>query len=106
MQSPLANIPPVAKNLLIINILCFIPSLYYSHGFAGSSDPVAEYFGVYYFNSPSFKPFQLITYMFLHGGWAHIIFNMFALYSFGTVVEYIMGSKRFLAFYFICGLGA
>ncbi|MDB4924802.1 rhomboid family intramembrane serine protease [Mucilaginibacter sp.] len=106
MQSPLANIPPVAKNLLIINILCFIPSLYYSHGFAGNSDPVAEYFGVYYFNSPSFKPFQLITYMFLHGGWAHIIFNMFALYSFGTVVEYIMGSKRFLAFYFICGLGA
>jgi membrane associated rhomboid family serine protease len=106
MQSPLANMPPVVKNLLIINIICFLPSLYYSHGFAGNSDPVAEAFGVYYFDSPHFRPWQIITYMFLHGGWAHIIFNMFALYSFGTVIEYIMGSKRFLAFYFICGLGA
>jgi membrane associated rhomboid family serine protease len=106
MQSPFANMPPVSKNLLIINILCFIPSLYYSHGFSGAADPVAEHFGVYYFNSPLFRPWQIITYMFLHGGWAHIIFNMFALYSFGTVVEYVMGSKRFLAFYFICGIGA
>jgi membrane associated rhomboid family serine protease len=106
MQSPFANLPPVSKNLLIINILCFLPSLYYSHGFSGTADPVGEAFGVYYFNSPFFKPYQIITYMFLHGGWAHIIFNMFALYSFGAVIEQIMGSKKFLSFYFICGIGA
>jgi membrane associated rhomboid family serine protease len=106
MQSPFANLPPVVKNILIINIICFIPSLYYSHNFAGNSDPIAEHFGVYYFNSPLFKPWQLITYMFLQGSWMHIIFNMFALYSFGGIVEYVMGSKRFLAFYFICGIGA
>lgn len=106
MQSPLANIPPVVKNLLIINVLCFLPSLYYSHGFSGNADPIGELFGVYYLGSPSFRAWQPITYMFIHGGWTHIIFNMFALYSFGTAVEYIMSSKRFVAFYFICGLGA
>lgn len=106
MQSPFANISPVVKNLLIINIICFLPSLYYSHGFAGDIDPIAQNFGVYYFDSPFFKPWQVITHMFVHGGWAHIIFNMFALFSFGSIVEYVMSSKRFLAFYFICGLGA
>jgi len=106
MQSPFSNLPPVLKNLLIINILCFIPSLYYSHGFSGVADPVGEHFGVYYFNSPMFRPWQLITYMFLHGGWEHIIFNMFALYSFGAILEYTMTSQKFLAFYFICGIGA
>jgi membrane associated rhomboid family serine protease len=105
MQSPFSNLPPVVKNLLIINIICFLPSLFYSHNFAGY-DPVGANFGVYYFDSPLFKPWQLVTYMFLHGGWMHIIFNMFALYSFGTAVEYIMGSKRFFNFYFICGFGA
>lgn len=106
MQSPFANLPPVVKNLLIINIICFLPSLYFSHGFNGNGDPIASLFGVYYFNSPNFKVWQVITYMFMHGGWAHIFFNMFALYSFGGAVEYLMGSKRFLNFYFICGLGA
>lgn len=107
MRSPFENMPPVVKNLLIINILCFLPSLFYSRNFADPGfDPVASMFGVYYFDSPLFKPWQLVTYMFLHGGWAHIIFNMFALYSFGTAIEYIMGSKRFFNFYFICGFGA
>ena len=107
IQSPFANLPPVVKNLLIINILVFLPSIYYSHNFADPNfDPVASMFGVYYFNSPNFRIWQLITYMFVHGGWTHIIFNMFALYSFGTPIEYIMGSKKFFNFYFICGLGA
>ena len=107
MRSPFENVPPVVKNLLIINILCFLPSLFYSRNFADPGfDPVATNFGVYYFASPLFKPWQLVTYMFLHGGWAHIIFNMFALYSFGTAIEYTMGSKRFFNFYFICGFGA
>jgi membrane associated rhomboid family serine protease len=106
MQSPLANIPPVVKNLLIINVICFLPSLFYTHGFNTDTDPIASLFGVYYFDSPNFRVWQIITHMFIHGGWAHIFFNMFALYSFGTAVEYIMGSKRFLNFYLICGLGA
>jgi membrane associated rhomboid family serine protease len=106
MQSPFANVPPVVKNLLIINIICFLPSLFYSHNFSGDTDPIASLFGVYYFKSPNFRVWQPITYMFVHGGWAHIFFNMFALYSFGGAVEYLMGSKRFLNFYFICGLGA
>jgi membrane associated rhomboid family serine protease len=107
MQSPFANLPPVVKNLLIINIICFLPSLFYSHNFADpGNDPVASLFGVYYFNSPNFRVWQPLTYMFIHGGWLHIAFNMFALFSFGGLVEYIMGSKRFFNFYFICGFGA
>jgi membrane associated rhomboid family serine protease len=99
MQSPFANLPPVVKNLLIINIICFLPVLFWGN-------IVIEKLGIYYFDSPLFRPWQLVSYMFLHGGWAHIIFNMFALYSFGTAIEYIMGSKRFFNFYFICGFGA
>lgn len=99
MQSPFANLPPVVKNLLIINIICFLPVLFWG------KIVIVDY-GVYYFNSPFFKPWQIITHMFLHSGWPHIFFNMFALYSFGSALEYIMGSKRFFNFYFICGFGA
>lgn len=107
IQSPFSNLPPVVKNLVIINILVFLPSLYYSHNFAVPGfDPVASFFGVYYFNSPNFRIWQPITYMFVHGGWMHILFNMFALFSFGPSIEYVLGSKRFFNFYFICGLGA
>jgi membrane associated rhomboid family serine protease len=102
-QNPLANLPPVVKNLLIINVICFIPFLVFS---GAIYDKYIELFGVYYFNSPLFKPWQIVTYMFLHGGWMHIIFNMFALYSFGAAIEYTLGSKRFFNFYFICGIGA
>ena len=97
MRSPFENMPPVVKNLLIINIILFLPVLFWGND-------VIEKFGVFYFDSPLFKPWQLITQMFLHGGWLHIMFNMFALYSFGTAMEYIMGSKRFFNFYFISRL--
>jgi len=106
MQSPFTNIPPVVKNLLIINIICFLPSVYFTHGFQTAYDPIATNFGLYYFNSPSFRPWQIITYMFLHGGWAHILFNMFALFSFGPILEYTIESKKFFTLYFICGIGA
>lgn len=68
-------------------------------------DQVYNLASAHYFDSPLFKPWQPLSYMFFHGGWMHIIFNMFALYSFGTVLEYYMGAKKFVAFYFICGLG-
>ncbi|MCJ8211403.1 rhomboid family intramembrane serine protease [Mucilaginibacter sp. RS28] len=103
-QNPLSNIPPVTKNLLIINIICFIPVLLFSRG--GELDPYTRIFGVFYFNSPLFKFWQPITYMFMHGSFMHIFFNMFALYSLGMMLEYVLGSKKFLQFYFICGLGA
>jgi membrane associated rhomboid family serine protease len=102
MQSPLANLSPVVKNLLIINVICFLPYLLFNEAM---TNHIYELVSAHYFDSPSFKPWQPISYMFFHGGWMHIIFNMFALYSFGAVLEYSMGSKRFLIFYFICGLG-
>jgi membrane associated rhomboid family serine protease len=103
-QSPFANLTPVVKNLLIINCIFFIPFLLIDH--QDPRGPVTTLFGEFYFNSPSFRPWQLITYMFMHGGWQHILFNMFALFSFGPTLEYMMGPKKFLNFYFICGVGA
>ena len=102
MQSPLANISPVVKNLLIINVICFLPFLLFNPALVNT---IYNLMSAHYFDSPLFKPWQPISYMFFHGGWAHIIFNMFALYSFGSILEYNMGSKRFVMFYFICGLG-
>ncbi|MBC6109142.1 rhomboid family intramembrane serine protease [Pedobacter fastidiosus] len=95
-------IPPVVKNLLIINILFFIAT--WLLGQKGID--LGTYLGAYYFNSPKFEIWQPITYMFMHGGIAHIFFNMFALYSFGTILESKWGTKKFIIFYLITGLGA
>ncbi|WP_259065592.1 rhomboid family intramembrane serine protease [Mucilaginibacter sp. X4EP1] len=103
-QSPFANLTPVVKNLLIINLICFIPFLFIDH--QDPRGPVTTFLGGFYFNSPNFKPWQPITYMFMHGGWEHILFNMFALFSFGPILEYAIGGKRFFNLYFICGIGA
>jgi membrane associated rhomboid family serine protease len=92
------NITPVVKQLLIINIIFFIGTQFV---------PIAEtYFALYYFENPAFKAWQPLTHMFMHGNLMHIAFNMFALYSFGSNLEYIWGSKKFLFFYLSCGLGA
>jgi membrane associated rhomboid family serine protease len=100
-SSPFSNISPVVKNLLIINIIFFIATLMFPQ-------KMVEWFAVFYFDSPMFKIWQVITYMFMHSpvSFAHILFNMFALYTFGSTLEYVMGSKRFLNFYLITGLGA
>jgi len=100
-SSPFSNISPVVKNLLIINIIFFIATLMFA-------EKMVEWFAVFYFDSPLFKVWQIITYMFMHSpvSYAHILFNMFALYTFGSTLEYVMGSKRFLNFYLITGLGA
>jgi membrane associated rhomboid family serine protease len=95
-------IPPVVKNLLIINVLFFIAT----YILKTKGIELSAYLGAFYFDSPAFRIWQPITYMFMHGGFAHIFFNMFALYSFGTVLESKWGSKRFLNFYLITGLGA
>ncbi|MGX5688641.1 rhomboid family intramembrane serine protease [Arcticibacter tournemirensis] len=101
--SPFANISPVVKNLLIINGIFFLATMLFK---SNPSIPIVQYLAVYYFDSPFFKVWQVVSYMFMHGGFAHIMFNMFALYSFGSVLEYMIGSKRFLNFYLITGLGA
>lgn len=100
MNNLFSNLTPVVKNLLIINIVCFIGSLIYKDA--------PGLFGVFYPDSPFFKIWQPITYMFMHSNenFGHIFFNMFALVMFGPVIEQIFGSKRFLNYYLICGLGA
>jgi len=93
-------IPPVVKNLLIINILFFVAS------YLLTTLHLDDRLAVYYFDSPKFEIWQPISYMFMHGGIAHIFFNMFALYSFGSLLESRWGAKKFIIFYFITGLGA
>jgi len=96
-------IPPVIKNLVIINALIFLAQYSLGSAFNGR---ITALFALHDVHSVYFRPHQLITYMFLHGGWDHIFFNMFALWMFGSVLENLWGGKRFLTFYVICGLGA
>lgn len=98
----LRNLPEVVKNLLIINVLFFLASLV----FKGNELPLAFELGLFYFDSPYFTPYQIITHMFMHGGFMHIFFNMFALVMFGSALERVWGGKRFFIFYLITGLGA
>ena len=95
----LSNIPPVTRNLIIINVILFIATLVNENFMIGT-------FGLFYPTSPYFRWWQVITHMFMHGGFWHIFFNMYTLFIFGIVVENILGSKKFVLFYFICGLGA
>lgn len=103
-QSPFANIPPVVKNLLIINVIFFLATFVLGQAHIN----LVQHLSVFYFDSPMFKPWQIITYMFMHdpGTIWHILGNMFALYVFGPALEGMMGSKRFFNYYFICGIGA
>jgi membrane associated rhomboid family serine protease len=96
-------LPTVVKNLLIINILVFLLQIV-SESTLGISLP--DLFGLHYFGAQDFKPWQFITYMFLHGDFGHIFFNMFALWMFGYMLENVWGSKRFLTYYLITGIGA
>lgn len=94
--------PPVVKNLLIINVLVFgamaiVPVI---------NIRLTQWCALHYFTSPGFNAAQLVTYMFLHGGMAHLFFNMFALVMFGGIIERTMGSKRFLTYYLSCGIFA
>lgn len=96
-------IPPVIKNLIILNALVFLAQYTLGHGV---DQKLTDLFGLHDLHSALFRPHQLITYMFLHGGWDHILFNMFALWMFGAVLENYWGGKRFLVFYMVSGIGA
>ncbi|MFR9635064.1 MAG: rhomboid family intramembrane serine protease [Rikenellaceae bacterium] len=90
--------PPTVLNLLIINCLGLM---------SGTLFPILKYFlGLHTIQSSDFMPYQLITYMFLHGDLSHLFFNMFALWMFGRTLEYELGSRRFLTYYMVCGIGA
>jgi len=94
--------PPVIKNLIIVNVLVFIAQVTF-----GANSPVIEnLFALHDIHSVFFKPHQLLTHMFMHGSIEHLLFNMLALWMFGSVLENYWGAKRFLQFYLISGLGA
>ena len=94
--------PPVTKNLLIINTLIYLACAILPR----LGKAVDEYGALYYFTSDQFMPFQLVSYMFIHGSFMHLFFNMFTLWMFGEIIERSMGSMRFLIYYISCGLGA
>lgn len=99
------NIPIVTKSLLIVNIVAFL--ITYILGKDASGGYVLnDLLGLHFFMASDFQVYQLITYMFMHGGFEHIIFNMFALWMFGCVVERVWGPKKFLFYYIACGVGA
>lgn len=95
--------PDVVKNLLIINVLVMlaVPALQTAFGI-----DLQDKLGLHLWIAPEFKLYQLITTMFVHGNFGHLFFNMFTLWMFGSVLENIWGSKRFLTFYLLTGLGA
>lgn len=97
------RMPPAIRNILIINVLMFIVAEAVA---MKSHVSLQAILGLYYFDSLLFKPWQLVTHFFMHGGIGHILFNMFALYSFGVLLENILGTKRFLIVYFVSALGA
>lgn len=95
----ISQIPTVTKNLVAINILMFIATLI-------NENFMVTNFAMFYPASPFFKPWQILTHMFMHGGFWHIFFNMYSLLMFGSILERSLGPKKFLIFYFVTGLGA
>jgi membrane associated rhomboid family serine protease len=104
-MNPYFKTPPVVKNLLIINCLVYLAVTLID----GVNHFCAEYLQLWWtnaYNAPEFHSYQLISYMFLHAGLGHLFGNMFALWMFGRTLEYEIGSKRFLIYYLVCGVGA
>jgi len=95
----LGNMPPVVKNLVIINAIMLLISML-------TKEFMYEKFALFYFESPLFKPYQLVTHMFMHGNFLHLFFNMYSLIIFGIVLEQVWGSKKFFIYYMVTGLGA
>ncbi len=96
------NMPPITKNLIIINLLFFLGTLVATRYQVDLNDIL----GLHFFLASDFSIYQLVTYMFMHGSFEHILFNMFAVWMFGRVMENVWGPKRFLLYYMVCGIGA
>lgn len=100
----LSQIPPVTRNLIIINVLLWaVCALMPSFG-----NTLINVLGLHYIGAQGFNPIQIITYMFMHDTRSifHLLFNMFTLWMFGRVLEQVWGSRRYMVYYFICGMGA
>ena len=95
----MSSVPTVTRNLIIINVIFFIATLI-------NEDFMVRTFAMFYPASQYFHSWQILTHMFMHGGFWHILFNMYTLWMFGSVLERMIGEKKFLIFYFVCGLGA
>ena len=95
------RISPTVKQLLIINVI-----FYFGSSFSLNTEFIYSLFSLHFPENPEFKFWQLLTHMFMHGGILHLAFNMFALWMFGSAIESIFGSRRFLFLYLTCGLGA
>ena len=93
------RITPIVKHFIIINVIMFALTLL-------AENFMLEKFALFYFNSPFFKPYQLISHIFMHGGFMHILFNMYSLYIFGSVLESVWGGKKFFIYYMVTGIGA
>ena len=93
--------PPVVQNLIIINVLFLMAQSMLPFG-----EKIVEHLALFGIGSPFFHLYQVVTYMFLHGGFSHLFFNMFALWMFGRTLEYELGSRNFLIYYMVCGIGA
>ena len=93
------RIPPVIKNIIIINIIMFVATLIIGNF-------MYEKLSLFYFKSQFFKPYQFLTHMFMHGSFVHILFNMYTLFFFGSVLENVWGGKKFLLYYLVTGIGA
>jgi membrane associated rhomboid family serine protease len=109
------RLTPVVKNIIIINVIVFFAGMLaprvdisacFGHAHAGSQDAITAFLALFNTSTPCFKPYQLFTYMFVHGSFFHILFNMMALAFLGPMIESFWGFKRFLLFYIITGIGA
>lgn len=107
-SSFISSIPPVVKNLIAINIILWLASVVTRGLFSrlGLNIDLTDILGMHYWASSKFNPAQLVTYAFMHAGFFHMFFNMFALYMFGGILEHLWGPKRFLFYYLVTAVGA
>ena len=94
--------PPITKNLIIINLIVFLAK----YVFETRGIDLDSMLGLHFFMAPDFRPYQLVTYMFMHANVEHIFFNMFSLWMFGRIIEQTWGERKYLLFYLVCGIGA
>ena len=109
MDNFLQRIPPVTRNILIINVIVFIATMYgngFQPGKSQEIDVITRLFALYPPYVPGFHWWQPVTHMFVHYDFWHILFNMYTLVMFGMIVERVLGTRRFLILYFVAGLGA
>ncbi|GHU99654.1 rhomboid family intramembrane serine protease [Bacteroidia bacterium] len=102
-MNPYFRTPPLVINLIIINVLVFMAQVFLP---SAAGQWLENLFALHFWQSSLFRPWQAVSYMFMHGSWEHLFFNMFALWMFGRILEYDLGGRRFLIFYFVCGIGA